>query len=115
MKPTRRVGRAYPSVRRMILLKKKLGADNRRVIILSNAKQSQEYSRGGDIEVILHAMVDRNGKVRVLYANENDGKRKLYLNYRDNDWNENCRFPSTRNFLLINGNAPVATAQELFV
>lgn len=61
-------------------------------------------------------MVDRDDNVRVLYANENAGKRNLYLNYRDNDWNENCRFPSSRNFLSPSDamRAPAFTRQERF-
>lgn len=40
-----------------------------------------------------------NGNRNVAYLNLNDSKRKLNLNYYDNDWNENCRFAAVRKLL----------------
>lgn len=39
------------------------------------------------------------GNRNVPYLYENDAKRKLNLNWYDNDWNDNYRFLAVRNFL----------------
>lgn len=39
-----------------------------------------------------------NGKRHVAYLNRNDAKRKLNLNWMDDDWNGNYHFLAVRNF-----------------
>ena len=44
-----------------------------------------------------HSLVAKiNGNRQVVYLDRNDWKRNLNLNYRDNDWNDHCRFLAVR-------------------
>ena len=43
------------------------------------------------------------GHVYSPYLNENDDKRKLNLNYVENDWNDNCRFLAFATFSVSLG------------
>jgi hypothetical protein len=42
-----------------------------------------------------------NGNRNVAYLNRNDSKRKLNLNWFDNDWNDICRFPAVRYYQTV--------------
>ncbi len=44
--------------------------------------------------------VNANGNRNVPYLNVNGDKRKLNLNWFENDWNSDHRFAAVRNFLL---------------
>ena len=51
---------------------------------------------------------DSNGNRNVPYAWDNSGKRKLNLNYFENDWNDNYRFLAVRNSLFHQISLPTA-------
>lgn len=74
-----------------------------------------ENSWGSATDDILYAIgsvwVDSNRNRNVLYAYENSAKRNLNLNWDDNEWNENCRFPAVRNSLL-GTEAPALTGRS---
>ena len=66
---------------------------------MPNKIQSRDYSRGGGIENILHISVcELNGKRNAPYLNEDGDRRKLNLNWFDEDWNDYYRFAGVRNF-----------------
>ena len=59
-------------------------------------------SRGGGTDDILHVgsqWRNSNRNRNVPYLNEWNSKRKLDLNWFENDWNEDCRFLAVRNSL----------------
>lgn len=65
---------------------------------MPNKIQSRDYSRGGGIENILHISVcELNGKRNAPYLNEDGDRRKLNLNWFDEDWNDYYRFAGVRN------------------
>lgn len=77
-----------------------------------------ENSGGSATDDTLYAIgsvwVDSNSNRNVLYAYENSSKRNLNLNWDDNEWNENCRFPAVCNFLLVLS-TPARSGRKLFV
>ena len=55
--------------------------------------QSEEYSTDGDTDDILaNSWVNRNGNRNVAYLWNDNGNRKLNLNWYENMWNDNYRF-----------------------
>lgn len=65
--------------------------------------QPREYSKGSATDDILYfsdgsSWVNPNGNRNVPYLNRDGSKRKLNLNWFDNDWNDICRFLAVRQF-----------------
>ena len=70
--------------------------------MLPHKIQPKEHSMGSGKDGILYnlgsSFVNDNGNRNFPYLNSNDSKRKLNLNWNDDDnhWNEACRFLAVR-------------------
>lgn len=67
----------------------------------TNKIQLEDFSTSSDADDILYAtggsvVVNRNDIRCSPYFNLWNGKRKVNLNRRDNNWNENCHFLARR-------------------
>lgn len=60
-------------------------------------EQHPDLQRKHPIVCTQKVCVGRHGRAHVLYAREGAGRRSLYLPHCDVGWDEDCRFPSTRN------------------
>jgi hypothetical protein len=75
-----------------------------------------EYSRGCDLEDTLYVIgsvwTNPNGNRHVPYLNNWNDKRKLNLNYRNDQWDRNYRFAAVRNDLRVNVNSRLFMRRE---
>ncbi len=72
---------------------------------IPNSMQSREHSRDGGLGgvwyVIGSVWQNPNGDRNVAVLNYDDNRRKLNLNWFDNDWNDKYRFLAVRNSLYV--------------